>query len=229
MIPRIYTLEEIDRSVFHTIRSVVVSHGYLPDAVNYQNNAAGWDTAKTAIKQAGKEIIEVFGVGLYESKGDVLVNKIMIEQDSKRRGSTSLNMGGNHILFNEVENQYEEYRLPKTTKDLYYSFRVVYSGAKYLRIIDEFFMEAFDTEAMKIWDSVEKEFTEETIEVLLDNDQDLSIPELSIRGYYLKIQDVLLGTLINTTPISTTIPTIEEATLIEQVGTTTHTITSVTT
>ncbi len=214
MMPSIFSLEEIDRTIFNTFRLKLVEYGYLPDCNAYPNDATGdlaYKAAYQAIKTGGKEIIEIFGVGNTESKDELASNTIVLDRDAGKANVRG--MWETNVALEISEGVYNLYRLPSSTRTLNYSFKTTSSGAKYDRIITELFYEAFNLNTYPTWDSVAKNFnTSKSFEIVVDNDQDISIPEIFVRGFYIKVPDILVGTPNSTVSLGV-VPSINEVTL----------------
>lgn len=103
------TLTDIDRSFFETLRLKVVGLGFLPNQLSY-SNVEDYNSAKIALNQSlslqGKSIIEIFGVGSSETRGELLVSRITI--DRKEIGNGSFGVGKSTI--------YEQYEVSGITK-----------------------------------------------------------------------------------------------------------------
>lgn len=73
-------LEHIDRAIEWTLRDVVISKGYWPDQRTFITNddEAGFNAALAALTQR----IDVFGVGNYKDREQLLKNNIIIDRDN---------------------------------------------------------------------------------------------------------------------------------------------------
>ena len=83
------TFDEIERAVFEVIRKKIVSLGYLPDIALYQptDDVAGYEAAKKAIRDSGKKIIDIKGVGDPKARGELDYNSIFINRGDIADGS----------------------------------------------------------------------------------------------------------------------------------------------
>lgn len=81
------TYEEIDRILFERIRRELVRIGHLPDVTAFAGNPAGYENAKTVIRNSGKTVIEVFGPGAPDARDEKSFCKIVIDRTRRSRGS----------------------------------------------------------------------------------------------------------------------------------------------
>lgn len=133
--------EDLERSLFETIRLELVDKGYLPDitdTVRYTQDSSGWANWKTdleTIKNDKGFFIEIYGTGTGESKGIKSTPRIVIESDNFLPGA----LGGDStksFVWNETNNNYDTYITPPQSVDFYINFRLVSNSIKQLRILN---------------------------------------------------------------------------------------------
>jgi hypothetical protein len=139
----VWTLEEIDRGVFHAIRKAVVATGCYPDILLYQPstapNKALFKTAKDAIVTSGKELIEVYGVGDASSRNAEVKNKIIIDREVPKPGS--IGFFGNVEFkasgsIGDPSTTYTREQTPAYTYNIVYEITYICSSTKYDRILE---------------------------------------------------------------------------------------------
>ena len=134
----IYTLENIDRSIYNAIRLALVAVGYLADISTYAANPdkeAGllaYQTANGLISP----LIEIFGEGTGASRMEKNVNRIVIE----RRSITAGDIGGGTAIYKPVLvsntlDSYEKTFYPDMTSTISYDIRTITSSTQVDRII----------------------------------------------------------------------------------------------
>lgn len=133
--------ENLERSLFETIRLELIDKGYLPDitdTVRYSQDSSGWANWKTdleAIKDSMGFFIELYGTGTGESKGEKSTPRIVIESDNFLPGA----LGGDStkgFIWNEANNNYDVYITPPQSVDFYINFRLAANSIKQLRILN---------------------------------------------------------------------------------------------
>jgi len=138
----ISTLQEnLERSIFETIRLELVDKGYLPDitdTVRYPQSSSGmanWNSDLNTIKNDKGFYIELYGTGIGESKGIKSTPRIVIESDNFLPGA----LGGDPLksfIWNTDNNNYDVYITPPQSVDFYINFRLVANSIKQLRILN---------------------------------------------------------------------------------------------
>lgn len=134
----IYTLENIDRSIYNAIRLALVAGGYLADISTYAANPdkeAGLLAYQTASGLISP-LIEVFGVGTGASKMEKNVNRIVIE----RRSITAGDIGGGTAIYKPVLvsntlDSYDKTFYPDMTSNISYDIRLITASTQVERIM----------------------------------------------------------------------------------------------
>lgn len=133
---------EISDGIFEVIRKAVVAAGYLPDFVSAGSSSA-YQTAKGAIISSGKEVIEVFNVGSYKSKGEDMNNNIIINRASVLPAKIGT---GRDIQFtSNTSGTFNKMHTPENRYDIMYSISYNTMSEKYAEIIEEIILNAFES------------------------------------------------------------------------------------
>ncbi|HOZ81944.1 MAG TPA: hypothetical protein PLJ18_11510 [Niabella sp.] len=133
---------EISDGIFEVIRKAVVAGGYLPDFVSAGSSSA-YQSAKGAIISSGKEVIEVFNVGTYKSKGEDMNNNIIINRASVVPAKIGT---GKEIAFVQNDNgTFDKIHTPDTRYDIMYSISYNTISEKYAEIIEDIILNAFES------------------------------------------------------------------------------------
>jgi hypothetical protein len=134
MIPFV-AIKEVDRAIFELIRKETVSRGLYPD-VAVLADAAALTAAKAALRAAGKELVEVIGVGAWESKDEKGMSKIVVLHKGMGRGTLS-GIGCTYFhqrLVDEVA-VFDKYQYPDYSKHLNYEVRVICNTVAQERVL----------------------------------------------------------------------------------------------
>ena len=133
------TLETLDRTIFEFIRLAVVESGYLPDWRSYSGTNSekqlAYNNDKQTIRDSGKEIIEVFGVGTGEDRYRDDYNRIVID-----RASIDMGVGMGGFTYTSDGNSFIKTENPSNLSDVYYEIRTYSGSTKYDRILLELLM-----------------------------------------------------------------------------------------
>lgn len=194
----IANIEKVERSLFHAMRLLLVSEGYLPDITNtglYPDNDTGvaaFKAALAAIKAGSKGFaIEIFGVGSNQKKYSVAIPRIVILEEQRLPGSLG---GGPIIGYDPIVNSnsvvsYDVATLPPQTKDFTYKISLVYQTAEQGRIMSQILALALPARGyVKIWQTS----TNEKIFVRQSGFSETSFTEEGYReaGYMYTVEDV---------------------------------------
>lgn len=144
LVPLGYTIsrKEIERTIMENIRTRVVAMGYLADVALYQPptvpNQTAYTAANQAIVTAGKQVIEVFGVGSNEARGEKRVNKIFINLRQINPGSIS--HWGESLDPSVLPNTWQRSFVATSSSNLVYDIRTVTKTTEYDRICTQALM-----------------------------------------------------------------------------------------
>lgn len=129
--------EIIERSVFETIRVVLVAEGYLPDITTYlpqsQINYDAYNTAIVAVKTAKGFCIEVFGSGSNQSKYQKKVPRIVIQTRRFLAGEIGTPPEGFYQL--QEDNTFRQVKTAPTTSVMQIDIRLVSNSQEQDRIM----------------------------------------------------------------------------------------------
>jgi len=132
------TFDEIERAVFEVIRKKIVSLGYLPDIALYQptDDVAGYEAAKKAIRDSGKKIIDIKGVGDPKARGELDYNSIFINRGDIADGSLGFKCTNFYEKIVEGEETYfNVYENASGTVDIEYQIGYITDDVNYDRLI----------------------------------------------------------------------------------------------
>lgn len=136
-------LEELlERSIFHAVRELTVAEGYAPDIKLYDVANANDVTAKAAADafEAAKVVIEgnkgfvvdIFGAGNNQNRGQKKVPRIVIDTKSFQPGT----LGGDTTpLYELIEGVYVKSSPQSLASDFFYNVYIVCNNIKELRIL----------------------------------------------------------------------------------------------
>lgn len=137
------TLKQIEQGISEAIRLRIIANGYLPDVTAYATPEL-YQTARNAIKTAGKEIIECFIGGSYKSNEELKNNDIIISRYGKDPASTGTLPT---LQYEKVEEQpeYTKSKTPEGLFDITYKVTYICYSENYADIIETILHEALGT------------------------------------------------------------------------------------
>ena len=133
---------QADRAIFEAIRLQLVSLSFLPD-ITIQADLAAYEAARAALVSTNS-LIDLFGVSSQEAKGDMLVDRIVVDRLSGSAGSigaTGITMYDEVLVEDELDS-YTKYTAQDRTSNLLYEIRLVTSKTSKERIMEEVLLRA---------------------------------------------------------------------------------------
>lgn len=211
--------EEIERTLFEFIRLRLVAMGYLADVSAYQPpsgaNQTAYEAALQAIRAGGKEVIEPYGIGGNEKRGEKRVNKIWINLRQLNTGSVSLwgesldPNSGNPLVFDRTF-------FASSTSNCIYDIRSSCDKSEYDRICTQAILQGLTASRVgQAFPIVRNDGTQDGtrwILVRLINSTDIRQPQFFERLYTFEVQDVWLDAW-GYVPYITGIPQMTEQTV----------------
>jgi hypothetical protein len=155
-------LEHLQNGIFEPLRLLTVSKGYFPDIVDYLDpvDQAGFDAAKQAIITGGKQLIEVFNVGNYDSREQTHTNDIAIDMiaiEASGTGTKSVPV----YTENEGNDNFDKVKTPDAKYDVTFQITYIAYSEEYAAIIERILTEAFGIrQYLKPYDNDGNELTE---------------------------------------------------------------------
>lgn len=140
-----FTRSEIERTLMDRVRRKLVALGYLPDSVPFflTNNPAGYLAARQAIITSGKELIDVFGIGSEENRGEKFYHRIFLNLRQYNNGLVS---HWNNSDYKETSpGVFERQTVTGSTRSILYDIRSVTMNAEYDRICTDAIMGGLTT------------------------------------------------------------------------------------
>lgn len=140
-----FTRAEIERSIMDCIRRRLVAMGFLPDAVPYflSNDNAGYLAARQTILSGGKQLIDVFGIGSEDDRGEKFYNRIFMNLRQYNNGLVS---HWNNSSYEDIGGGlYERRTVFGSTRSILYDIRSVTMSAEYDRICTDAIMGGLTT------------------------------------------------------------------------------------
>lgn len=131
-------LEILDRTLTEHLRLKMVAMGFLPDVTFYAGNLIGFEAAKDAIRNdPNKFLVEVFGVGNNDEKGELQIPRITIKRLAKETGDIA---AFPEIKFEKYKDElnrdrYRKLQYPEKTMDVPYQVRVFTNTTKQDRLL----------------------------------------------------------------------------------------------
>jgi hypothetical protein len=199
----LYTLEEIDRTLFEHIRRAVVEAGYLPDITQYTTEAA-WIAARNTLRNnlPQKELIDVLGVSSSDDREEYTTSKIIINRTDETPGTIGGGIkqyeniaitGGGFITKEQV--------LPQFSTAITYEVKYNASNVTYERVISNIIYKVFDK--ICYLSSVKSDGTLDVfkkIEIKMLQKFDTSNMAFMEKNIIFRIDNVFLSVETNVTP-----------------------------
>lgn len=136
-------LENIDRLFFEHLRLKIVSAGYLPDIAAY-GSVEAYNAARVTLFNSLQlqklTLVDLFGTGTWENKGEKTDSKITIERRGINSGKTGFFGGFQYMpVFDEADSTkqvgFTKKKMPEGTANIEYEIRYVTSTVKMERIL----------------------------------------------------------------------------------------------
>lgn len=140
------TTIQVSNAIFETLRLLLVQAGHLPDYTTFSGTqpqiTAAFDAAKAAINNGGiKEVIDLYGIGNYKSRGERKYNTIYINLVGKP--ASKAGTGKQYEYEDNDAGGYTKKQTPTTRYDLQYQISYVSDSETYGEIIENFLLQAF--------------------------------------------------------------------------------------
>jgi hypothetical protein len=142
----IFTREEIERSITEHIRQRAIALGYLPDVTLFVGNMAGYQAARAAIITGGKELIDIFGIGSADNRGEKTYHRIFLNLRQYNNGSVT--HAGDSGYVETSPGVYDRQVVNASMKTIIYDLRTVTAGVnatEYDRICLDLIMASLTT------------------------------------------------------------------------------------
>lgn len=138
-------LEALERTVFETVRLVLVSTGYLPDIKNFDVENPNLEIAKlaqksyegaiTTIKNSGKGFaIEIFNYSTTQQRGRLKPPRIIIDSEGFYPGEIGL---GTSPRYNrQADGSFLKIETVEQTSDFFFNIRLISNTTKQYRVLE---------------------------------------------------------------------------------------------
>ena len=121
-----FTRQEIEETLTNLIRQRAVDLGYLPDVTQFVGNPAGYKAARQAIIDSGKEIIDVFGIGSADERGEKKYHRITLNLRQYNNGS--ITHYGDSIYQDDGNGNFNRVEGFASSRNILYDLRSSVSG-----------------------------------------------------------------------------------------------------
>ena len=142
------TTIQVSNAIFEKIRLLLVQAGHLPDYTTFTGTdtqiQTAFDAAKAAINNGGvKEVIDLYSLGNYKSRGERKYNTIYINLVGKPAAKAGT--GKQYEYEDNDAGGYNKLQTPTTRYDLQFQISYVTDSEAYSEIIEKFLLQAFDS------------------------------------------------------------------------------------
>lgn len=153
------TLELIERTVYHAIRTTAVQAGYIPDITNYDIQNVDTTIARAAelaYENALKDIvtqkgfaIEVFGNSVSQQRGVLKVPRIVLETESFLPGEIGLDTTKSFKRLEDGNYQVNQYM--SLTSEFFFKVRLISNTTKQGRVLNGIMLKTFPRRGYIKW------------------------------------------------------------------------------
>ena len=189
----LHTPQELDRIFYEYLRLKLVALGYIPDKL-LSTTKQEYDTARTAVKTSGKELIDVFGHSTEENKGEKSLNRFVVGRLNSEDGT----MGGSPATYSE---RYEESEgvfkfrkkfYPEKSRHINYEVRLICGSSAYDSIMSVIIDSALGYR--RYVKTILPDGSLSTVDVLIERTGDVNMSEKGYieRVYRYKVMDVFI-------------------------------------
>ena len=181
-------IQDVDRTVFELVRRELVRLGYIPDILlpNYEQNVL-------ALQQSlAGGIINVFGVGSWQSRGNLSGNRFVLDRVSVEKGRIGFGTLKEVKEIIDGQETYKVYKLPQYARDIVYELRFTTLYNNYQEIADHLVGRAFPES--NYTKCLSQRQGTEGIDILIcvDNSYDNSNQDFYERVYTITAKDLVL-------------------------------------
>jgi hypothetical protein len=141
----VFDIAEVDRAVEIALRNQVVKMGYWPDPAPFLANDdnEGFEAAKAAMIEAGVPLIQVYGTGAGEDRGELMANNIIIDRKAAGFGDTAFAQGIHFEQYTSGGSQFfRKVKTAEITNDFGYEIRFLAEDIALDRVISRIIMGA---------------------------------------------------------------------------------------
>lgn len=192
------TYDEVDRLFYERLRLAAVAAGLAVDVNLYSGNPSGYQTARDALKATltplKKRLVEVFGVGSWDDRGEITDSRIVVNRLGERPGS----LGGSPVAYYEAykdnsgADKFKKYRYPDMSSDLDYEVRIITKSILMERIMSTIVGNAIGRGRYTQTVDDSGQFTPNYVMVVSNGGFNLSGQSFIERGFRYTVEDVFL-------------------------------------
>jgi len=185
-----FELQEIDRAFYDYLRVELVSSNLLPD-ISILSKADYLLQLKAMIESPNSKVIEIFGVGDVKARGQVNVNKIVVDRIDMNPADIGA-WGTIRYEKNEAETAYNKYKRPAGTYNVTYQIGFVTDNTEDDRFLNNLIMSVFD--AMSCKNGIKEDFskTDNYFDYLQTDFKDNSDGNYFERIFRYRVQNVFI-------------------------------------
>lgn len=156
--------QELERSIYHAIRLVLVEYGYLPDILQFDISNSNSTIALAAqeayqdaiaiIKNDKGYAIEVFNYNTSQGHGTLKVPRIVIETQAFLPGQLGADTSPQYVK--QEDKSFKKLTGASTTSDFYYNIRLIANSVKQIRTLHGIMIQAIPRRGYIKWYSDEE-------------------------------------------------------------------------
>ena len=193
----VYSREQIEQTLTERMRDAVVNLGLLPDVRLFlPANEAGYIAARQAIITGGNEIIDVFGIGSAEVRGEKAINKIFMNLRQFTTGSVAHSDLFTESYDDNGTTKFREVQVNGSTMNMILDVRSVVKSTKYDRYCTEAIMRGMTQSIQGIFVPIldsNGDPTEDTFLLKFVSSQEIKGKDFFERLYTFEAQDIWIG------------------------------------
>lgn len=130
------TAQEIENGMYEVIRLLLISNGYLPNALDFIGDSAGFEAAIQTIISSGKKIIYIENDGSYLAREALKENTILISKEDSVPSSTGTKSQPEYT-YDPINTNYKKEITAEGLYDLQYRITSICYDTEYLGIMED--------------------------------------------------------------------------------------------
>lgn len=190
----VFSRQGVEQTLTELMRQVAVNLGVLPDVDVYlPANKAGYIAARAAIITGGGEIVDIYGVGSGEKRGEKLINKVFLNLRQQNEGDISHSGLATEEYDDNGTTKFRERQVEGSTMNLVYDVRTVTQSTEYDRLCTQIVFQGLTQSRQGIYVFIldgDGNPTDQTFLLRFLSSQEIKTPSFFERLYTFQVEDV---------------------------------------
>lgn len=190
----VFSRQGVEQTLTELMRQVAVNLGVLPDVALYlPSDKAGYIAARAAIITGGDEIVDIYGVGSGEKRGEKLINKVFLNLRQQNEGGISHSGLATESYDDNGTTKFRERQVEGSTMNLVYDVRTVTQSTEYDRLCTQIVFQGLTQSRQGIYVFIldgDGNQTNKTFLLRFLSSQEIKTPSFFERLYTFQVEDV---------------------------------------